>query len=51
MGGSAYFSRFFGYNQVNKLKKKNTMIGEGAGEVMSYLRHHVLYNLKKTNYI
>ncbi|MFX1392821.1 MAG: asparagine synthase-related protein [Promethearchaeota archaeon] len=49
LGGSAYFSRFFGYKNVKELNKKNTMIGEGAGEVMSYLRHHVLYNFKKTN--
>jgi len=49
LGGSAYFSRFFGYTQAKELNKGNTMIGEGAGEVMSYLRHNVLYNLKKSN--
>ena len=27
------------------------MLGEGAGEIMSYLRHNVLYNLKKLNYL
>ncbi|MFX0186769.1 MAG: asparagine synthase-related protein [Candidatus Hodarchaeota archaeon] len=51
MGGTAYFSRFAGYNEVKKLNRNNTMIGEGAGEVMSYLRHNVLYNFKRTNYL
>jgi len=49
MGGTAYFSRLAGYNEVRKLNKNNSMTGDGAGEVVSYLRHHVLFNLKKTN--
>ncbi len=51
MGGTAYFSRFSGYHEINKLAKKNSMIGEGAGESMSYLRHHVLNNFKRTSYL
>ena len=51
MGGTAYFSRYFGYNEIHKLNKKNSMIGEGAGETMSYLRDHVLNAFKKINYL
>ncbi|MFX0071819.1 MAG: asparagine synthase-related protein, partial [Candidatus Hermodarchaeota archaeon] len=51
LGGTAYFSRYFAFNEVLKLKGRNIMLGEGAGEVMSYLRHNVLNNFKYTNYI
>lgn len=49
MGGTAYFSRYFAFEEVKKLKKRNIMLGEGAGEVMSYLRHNVIKNFKYTN--
>ena len=51
MGGTAYFSRYFAFEEVKKLGRKNIMLGEGAGEVMSYLRHNVLNNFKYTNYL
>ncbi len=49
LGGTAYFSRYFAFEEVKKLKKRNIMLGEGAGEVMSYLRHNVIRNFKYTN--
>ena len=51
MGGTAYFSRYFTFEEVKKMNRQNIMLGEGAGEVMSYLRHNVLNNLKYTNYL
>ncbi|TFF90913.1 MAG: asparagine synthetase B family protein [Promethearchaeota archaeon] len=51
MGGTAYFSRYFAFNEVMKLKDRNIMLGEGAGEVMSYLRHNIFENYKYTNYL
>ena len=51
MGGTAYFSRYFSYEEVKKLKRQNIMMGEGAGEVMSYLRHNVINSFKYTNYL
>jgi len=51
MGGTAYFSRFFAFQEVEKMNMQNIMLGEGAGEVMSYLRHNVLYKLKALNYL
>jgi len=49
MGGTAYFSRYFAFKEVRKIKKQNIMLGEGAGEVMSYLRHNVFNKFKYTN--
>jgi len=51
MGGTAYFSRYFAFKEVKKMNIRNVMLGEGAGEVMSYLRHNVLYKLKALNYL
>ena len=38
MGGTAFFSRYFAFKEVEKTDKQNILMGDGAGEILSYVR-------------
>ena len=46
MGGTAFFSRYFAFNEIRKLNMQNILTGDGAGEVISYLKDYVIKNYK-----
>lgn len=51
MGGTAFFSRYFAFTEIEKMNKHNIMTGDGAGEIFSYVRDFVIKNLKYINYM
>ncbi len=51
MGGTAFLSRYFAFEEINKMDKNRVLTGDGAGEVLSFLREIVIQNFKYTDYI
>ena len=46
IGGTAFFSRYFAFNEIEKLKKQNVLTGDGAGELISFLKDFPIKNYK-----
>lgn len=44
MGGTAFFSRYYAFKEIEKLDKQNILTGDGAGEVLSYLKDFAIKN-------
>ncbi len=49
--GTSYFSRYFAFKEVEKSNKKNVLMGDGAGEILSLVRDYLFNNFKYTNYL
>ena len=49
--GTAYFSRYFAFKEVEKLNKQNVLMGDGAGELLSFVRDYLFEKFKYTNYL
>jgi len=51
MGGTAFFSRYFAFKEVEKTDKQNILMGDGAGEILSYVRDYLINQFKYINYL
>ncbi len=51
MGGTGFFSRYFAFKEIEKTNNQNILMGDGAGEILSYLRESVIKKFKYTNYL